>query len=200
MKRKLPRLGILLLIIFIASLSASAASGVYLTYDDFKKGNLIKADEGTFDYKDFARNVIMKVGGVKKTYANKNIWAFLYNDNLYRTMYDPQLPPTSCKLLVAGKYCYWQFGGNSAVTVTTENMTREFISYGVGGEGFLVWSAARMSKDLKKQPELKPVLDCSSAAKKSDPKSNFSDAVSDCIKSLPGYIADVKSVVPPIKN
>ncbi len=192
-----------LIVICVAALTASATSGVYLTYDDFKNGKIQKADDGTFQYHYNNRNITFTQGSAKQKFAAKSIWGFLLNDELFRMIPSPQNIPLPCKLTSAGKYCIWYYsesymasgaGGSSEHTIDVT-----YLCYGINGQPFLMWHDKQLEKAVAAVKELKPVFDCAKG-QKSSMMNTYLSIITECIKTLPGYVADTKSVVPAIKN
>ena len=192
----------LLVVVTLASLPAMGASGVYLTYDDFKNGSLTKADEGTLAFHIYAHTLTMKANGEKKKFEGKKIWGFLLDDELFRIIMSPQNIPLPCELNDGGKYCTWNytesyFATNSQTgAVGSKSMEINYLSYGLNGEAFIMWRVKQLEKAVSKESRLKPVLDCVKADKDME---SAVGTISDCLKQLPGYI-DARKIVPPIKN
>ena len=190
-----------LLLVCAVALPAMATSGVYATYNDFVNGKVQKAD-GTLEYHYNNHNITMLVSGQKQKFALKSIWGFLLNDELFRVIPSPQNIPLPCKLTMAGKYCIYYYAESYLVTndmgTSSHTLDATYLCYGINGQAFIMWHEKQVEKAVTTVKELKPVLDCTKGQKTSMTNTYIS-VMEECLKTLPGYVADPKSVVPQVK-
>ena len=189
-----------LFILIMASsvtITASGASGVYLTYDDFKNNKLLKADEGTFEYHYYHHNATMKVGSKKENYDAKKIWGFLKDDVTFRIGFSPEKFPVPCKLISIGNIYCWRFREFDWMNLVngSSELRSSYVSYGLNGELFLLDRMKQLEKSVEKQRELKPLLDCVKGAGLK-PGEFIVGTAYECLEGLPGFVKDEPGLIP----
>ncbi|MCW3125538.1 MAG: hypothetical protein JWO03_1196 [Bacteroidetes bacterium] len=175
-----------------------AQTGIYMTYDDFKAGKLIKSDDNKIDIK-IKHEVALKVGGEKKEYQTKDFFAMLWDGELYR------FSPTSVgniylKLTtVSDNYALWGYSETRSYSGGSHsNSVIYYVSKGLGGKMTDISTNGQL-KALEGQSDFKDLVDCIKKGKKLALMHPLMMAAGECIYADPTYKKDPKSVVPAIK-
>lgn len=182
-----------------------AQSGVYLTYDDFKNGNLLHADDGTLDWKPAKHIVTLKTKGDKKEYECNKIFGILLKGELSRFP-SGSIASFPVTLMEAGDFCLWNFSETShdvnqsgMQTGRSHERVVFYMSKGLDGNLYDITANYLLPKITAEHKEFQPLSDCVAKGKKLTLMHPLCTAVGECIYHEPSY-KDPKEAIPPLKN
>jgi hypothetical protein len=186
---------ILMTLFLCLGVYAQRQTGIYMTVDDFKNGNLIKDDGNSLQVKATKHIVTMKVKGEEKEFKCSDIFGMLVNGKLLRF-----IQPTSalaCELtMYTDNYCWWRFTHTSiyADRASTQSSSTDYISSKVDGELVFIGMGSNVKK-LAEHKGFEPLIDCINAGK----KKMFMMQIGDCMAKDPTWKQRVEDAIPPIK-
>ncbi|MDB5284685.1 MAG: hypothetical protein JWO06_3760 [Bacteroidota bacterium] len=196
--KNLTRITLMTFVTIFISLGVYAQTGVYLTYDDFKNGKMVKADEGSIDVKVMKHVITTQEAGQKKEYECANIFAMLIKGKLYRFPIG-SAAALKCELVTAGDYFIWFFSDSYMVDGVTRHEYVSYVSKGIDGYMYDVTNNGRLEKITAEHKEFQPLLDCVKAGKKLTMMHPLVTAIGECIVKEPSYKKNTADVIPPIK-
>lgn len=188
---------VITILLFSVFLSAKAQTGVYMTYDDFKNGNLIKAYQEAFKIKPLKHMVALRVPeGGTKDYNYSDIWGMLIDGKLNRFANSPSGGTVICELtMMTDNYALWLYTETiHEFGKPDRELTVNFISYKLDGEMVYFGMTTKIDK-LAEHKGFKPLTDCVKSGK----QKLMGKAIKDCIEKDPTLILDIKGIVPPVK-
>lgn len=178
-----------------------AQTGVYMTYDDFKNGKLIKADGDKIGVGTMKKEVSLKVNGENKVFQSKEIFAIIIDGRLYRFAVDAMGNIGARITTVSDNYVFWRYNENAhymaAMPLTSQGWL-DYVSKGIDGPLYSVKSNGDLDK-LATHKEFKALVDCIRGGKKLSMMHPLMMAVSECIAKDPTYKKDPKDATPPVK-
>lgn len=188
-----------LLIAICISASLSAQTGVYMTYEDFKAGKLLKADNKELSIK-IKHEITIKTGGETKTLQTKDFYAMLLDGELYR------FSPTSAGNIylklqtVDDHYAVWMYSETRYSTSTggSHSNTIFYLSKGLDGKLTDISTNGQL-KALEGDSDYKDLLGCISKKGKLTMMRPLVRSAAECIAEDPTYKKDPKSVIPAVK-
>lgn len=188
-----------LLLAICLSASLAAQTGIYMTYDDFKAGKLLKADNKELSIKT-KHEITMKTGGETKTFETKDFYAMLLDGELYR------FSPTAMGNIylklqtVDDHYALWMYsetryssGGGGSHTNAIY-----YLSKGLDGKMTDISMNGQL-KALESDSDFKDLVGCIQKKGKLTMMRPLVRSAAECIAEDPTYKKDPKSVIPAIK-
>ncbi len=187
------------LVAICISSGLAAQTGIYMTYDDFKSGNLLKADNKDLSIK-IKHEITIKTGGETKTFQTKDFYAMLLDGELYR------FSPTAMGNIylklqtVDDHYALWMYSETRYSTGGggSHNNTVFDISKGLDGKLIDISTNGQLNA-LKSDNDFKPLLECIDTKGKLTMMHPLVMSAAKCIAEDPTYKKDPKSVVPAVK-
>lgn len=189
-------------------------SGVYMTFDDFKNGKLIKADDNFLGLKPQKHLVTMKTNHEEKEYKTDGIFGVLVNGTLYRFVVVNSVAIVCQMSYYTDDYIWWRHveieNRTSRVThglssfvkykdptnlYPDEKQTvKDYLSNKLDGELFFL-PFGGTAESLLQHKGFKPLVDCIKSSK----KRILLVAVGDCMAKDPTWKKTPEDAIPPVK-
>ncbi|MCW3125838.1 MAG: hypothetical protein JWO03_1496 [Bacteroidetes bacterium] len=185
------KIAVLFILILFVSLCCKAKEGLYLTYNDFKTGNLLVADSNSINVSVPGSPLTCTIKGEKYKYKREEVFGIMHNGTLCKWVGIYMIP-----LYAYGNCCIWHLYGVSAEPKSEGVYNFWFVSENLQGELYILKSYSALQKLVQKHPKLQSLSDCttqklSEIADKRWHKvyvNQISPMVERCINQNPGWI------------
>jgi hypothetical protein len=178
------------------SIISHAQTGIYMTYDDFKNGTLLKADKEGIKIQAAKHLMTMNIYGNAKRFDCYTVFGLLIDGRLYRC---PKGAPAAmaCELvMVTDHYALWHYTEITQYYESAPDRTTatDYVSSGLDGELVMVGAGTNVEK-LAAHDGYEQLVDCIKSGK----KQTLLMAINKCMAKDPTRKKDPKEAIPAVK-